>query len=161
MSTQAADTAVRSSIVVEAPIDTAFSVFTEGIGSWFPSEYNLLDVDIEERVFEPRVGGRVYDRGADGSECHWARVLAYEPPARVVISWDITPRWEIEPDPDRTSEIEVRLVAESPDRTRVELEHRNLDRHGEGWEQVRESIAGDGGWAWCLQRFAERLAAAR
>jgi len=118
-----------------------------------------MDTEIVERVFEPRVGGQVYDRGADGSECHWARVLAYEPPDRVVISWDISPQWQIETDPERTSEVEVRFTSETPDRTRVELEHRNLDRHGEGWEQTRESVAGDGGWSGCLRRFAEGLAA--
>ena len=157
MSTQAADTSVRSSIVVEAPLDRAFSVFTEGIGTWFPREYNLLDVEIAERVFEPHVGGQVYDRGTDGSECRWARVLAYEPPERVVISWDISPQWQIETDPARTSEVEVRFLAEAPDRTRVELEHRNLDRHGEGWEGVREGVGGEGGWPLYLQRYGELL----
>jgi uncharacterized protein YndB with AHSA1/START domain len=159
MSTQATDTSVQSSIVVEAPMERAFSVFTEGIGSWFPTEYNLLDVEIAERVFEPRVGGRIYDRGTDGSECHWARVLAYEPPERVVFSWDIGPQWQIETDAERTSEVEVRFMPEAPERTRVELEHRHLDRHGDGWEGVRESVSSEGGWPGCLQRFAERVAA--
>ena len=159
MSTQATDTSVRSSIVVDAPVERAFHVFTEGLGTWFPSEYNLLPFEIAERVFEPRVGGRIYDRGADGSECSWGRVLAYEPPDRVVFSWDISPRWDIEPDPEKTSEVDVRFVPEAEGRTRVELEHRNLDRHGEGWEQTRASVAGEGGWPGCLQRFAERLAA--
>jgi uncharacterized protein YndB with AHSA1/START domain len=159
MSTQATETSVRATMVVEAPIERAFSVFTEGIGSWFPSEYNLLDVDIAERVFEPRVGGHVYDRGTDGSECHWGRVLAYEPPNRVVISWDISPQWQIEADPEKTSEVDVRFVPEAPERTRVELEHRHLDRHGDGWEQIRESIGGEGGWPFCLRTFAEHLAA--
>jgi uncharacterized protein YndB with AHSA1/START domain len=118
-----------------------------------------MDTEIVERVFEPHVGGQVYDRGADGSKCHWARVLAYEPPNRVVISWDISPRWQIEADPDKTSEVEVRFTAEGPDRTRLELEHRHIDRHGEGWEQTRESVGGDGGWPGCLRSFAERLAA--
>jgi uncharacterized protein YndB with AHSA1/START domain len=152
-------TSVQTSIVVEAPLEKAFSVFTEGIGTWFPSEYNLLAVDIAERVFEPREGGRIYDRGTDGSECHWARVLAYEPPDRVVFSWDIDPRWQIETDPEKTSEVEVQFVAEGEGRTRVELEHRNLDRHGDGWEQTYESVAGEGGWPGCLRRFADRLAA--
>ena len=159
MSTQTSETSVRNSIVVEAPIERAFSVFTDGIGSWFPREYNLLDVEIAERVFEPRVGGQVYDRGTDGSECHWARVLAYEPPTRVVISWDISPQWQIETDPAKTSEIEVRFISEAQDRTRVELEHRNLDRHGDGWDQIRASVAGEGGWPGCLAAFAERVKA--
>ena len=159
MSTQASETSVRNSIVVEAPIERAFSVFTDDFGSFKPPEHNLLEVEIAETVFEPRVGGHLYDRGVDGSECRWARVLAYEPPNRIVFSWDISPQWQIESDPDKTSEVEVRFIAESPDRTRVELEHRNLDRHGDGWEQVRDSVAGDGGWSGCLQRFAERVAA--
>jgi uncharacterized protein YndB with AHSA1/START domain len=159
MSKQAQATSVRAQVVVDAPIAQAFSVFTEGIGSWFPKEYNLLPVDIAERVFEPRVGGHVYDRGTDGSECHWARVLAYEPPSRVVISWDINPQWQIETDPEKTSEVEVRFISEAPKRTRVELEHRNLDRHGDGWEQVRDSVDSEGGWPGCLKAFAARVAA--
>jgi uncharacterized protein YndB with AHSA1/START domain len=156
---QAPQTTVRTQVVVEAPIEEAFAVFTEGIGSWFPREYNLLPVEIAERVFEPRVGGQVYDRGVDGSECRWARVLAYEPPRRVVFSWDINPRWQIETDITKTSEVEVLFVAEAPGRTRVELEHRNLERHGEGWEQARDAVAGEGGWPGCLRKFTERLAA--
>ena len=91
MTMQATDKTVRNSIVVEAPIERAFSVFTDGFGSFKPPEHNLLGVEIAETVFEPRVGGHLYDRGVDGSECRWARVLAYEPPNRVVISWDISP----------------------------------------------------------------------
>jgi uncharacterized protein YndB with AHSA1/START domain len=159
MSTQTSDTATRHSIVVEAPIERAFSVFTDGFGSFKPREHNMLDVDIAETVFEPRVGGSIYDRGVDGSECRWARVLEFEPPNRVVFSWDISPRWQIETDPDKTSEVEVLFIAESPDRTRVELEHRNLDRHGEGWEAERDGVAGDGGWPLYLDRFAQQVQA--
>jgi uncharacterized protein YndB with AHSA1/START domain len=157
VSSQATGTSVQSEIVVEAPIERAFAVFTEGIGSWFPSEYNLLAVDIAERVFEPRAGGQVYDRGVDGTECHWGRVLTYEPPNRVVFSWDIDPQWQIQSDPQKTSEVEVRFTSEAPERTRVELEHRNLERHGDGWERSRDSLSGDGGWEWCLQRFSTHL----
>jgi uncharacterized protein YndB with AHSA1/START domain len=159
MSTQASDTSIRTSTVVEAPIERAFSVFTDGFGSFKPPDHNLLDVEIAETVFESHVGGNIYDRGVDGSECRWARVLAYEPPNRVVFSWDISPQWQIETDQDKTSEVEVRFIAEAPDRTRVELEHRNLDRHGEGWEASREGVGGDQGWPLYLDRFAERIAA--
>ncbi|MGH9050511.1 MAG: SRPBCC family protein [Acidimicrobiia bacterium] len=154
MSTPATATTVRSSIVVEAPIERAFRVFTEDFGRFKPPEHNMLGVDIAETVFEPRVGGHLYDRGVDGSECRWARILAYEPPARVAFSWDISPQWQIETDLDKTSEVEVRFIAEAPDRTRVELEHRHLERHGDGWEGVRAGVAGDGGWPLYLQRFA-------
>jgi uncharacterized protein YndB with AHSA1/START domain len=155
MSVQATGTSVQASIVVEAPIERAFSVFTEGFGSFKPPEHNILAVEIAETVFEPRVGGHLYDRGVDGSECRWARVLAYEPPNRVVISWDISPHWQLETDLEKASEVEVRFVAETPDRTRVELEHRNLERHGEGWEGVRDGVAGDEGWPLYLQRYAD------
>jgi uncharacterized protein YndB with AHSA1/START domain len=155
MTTQAQDTSVRSEVVVNLPIERAFSVFTEDFDSIKPREHNLLAVDIAETVFEPREGGRIYDRGVDGSECHWARVLAYEPPHRVVFSWDISPQWQIETDPDKTSEVEARFISEAPDRTRVELEHRNLDRHGDGWESERDGVGGEGGWPLYLQRFTE------
>jgi uncharacterized protein YndB with AHSA1/START domain len=158
MSTQAAGTSVRTSIVVEAPIERAFSVFTEDFGSFKPPDHNLLGVDIAETVFEPRQGGHLYDRGVDGSECRWARVLAFEPPNRVVFSWDINQHWQIETDPEKTSEVEVRFIAEAPERTRVELEHRNLDHHGEGWESVRGAIDSDQGWPLYLGRYADLLA---
>ena len=160
MSTQAAETTVQAEVVVEAPIERAFRVFTEDFDKVKPREHNLLGVDIAETVFEPRVGGHIYDRGVDGSECRWARVLAYEPPDRVVFSWDISPQWQVETDPARTSEVEVRFVAEAPERTRVEVEHRNLERHGEGWQGVRDAVRSDGGWPLYLQRFAEAVHAA-
>jgi uncharacterized protein YndB with AHSA1/START domain len=160
MSTPVSETSVRNSIVVEAPIERAFSVFTDGFGTFKPRDHNLMAVDIEETVFETHVGGNIYDRGVDGSECRWARVLAFEPPNRVVFSWDISPQWQIETDPDKTSEVEVRFIAEAPDRTRVELEHRNLDRHGDGWEGMREGVHGDQGWPLYLNLFAEQLQAA-
>jgi uncharacterized protein YndB with AHSA1/START domain len=159
MSTQASDTATQHSIVVEAPIERAFSVFTDGFGTFKPREHNMLQVDIAETVFETHVGGNVYDRGVDGSECRWARVLAFEPPNRVVFSWDISPQWQIETDLDKTSEVEVRFIAEAPERTRVELEHRNLDRHGPGWESERDGVGGDQGWRLYLDRFAGQVAA--
>jgi len=155
MSTQAADTSVRQSVVVEAPIERAFKVFTEDYGKFKPAEHNLLGVEIAETVFEPRVGGYLYDRGVDGSECRWARVLAYEPPTRLLMSWNISPQWQVETDPDKTSEWEVRFTAETAGRTRVEIEHRNLERHGAGWESVRDGVAGEQGWPLYLQRFAE------
>jgi uncharacterized protein YndB with AHSA1/START domain len=158
MSSPSAATAIRHAIVVQAPIERAFSVFTDDFGRFKPREHNLLAADIAETVFEPQVGGHVIDRGVDGSECRWARVLAYEPPDRVVISWDISPRWQIETDPERTSEIEVRFIAEAPDRTRVELEHRNLDRHGDGWEAVREGVDSGEGWPLYLRRYGELVA---
>jgi len=160
MSTQEAEQApVREAIVVNAPIDRAFSVFTEGIGSWWPENHHILKAPLAEMVFEPRVGGHIYDLGTDGSECRWARVLAYDPPRRIVFSWDISLAWELETEVEKTSEIEVRFIAEGPERTRVELEHRNIERHGEGWEQMRAAVGSPEGWRVGLERFARQAAA--
>jgi uncharacterized protein YndB with AHSA1/START domain len=145
---------VRREILVNAPIGDAFRVFVERFGDFKPREHNLLRAAIAETVFEPRVGGHIYDRAVDGSECRWARVLVFEPPERVVFSWDIGPRWQVEPNPDLTSEVEVRFFAEADGRTRVELEHRNLDRHGAAWESVRDGVDSEGGWPLYLRRYA-------
>jgi uncharacterized protein YndB with AHSA1/START domain len=158
MSTQAPATSVRTSIVVGVPIERAFKVFTEDFDRIKPREHNMLGVDIQETVLEPLAGGRIFDRGVDGSECHWARVLAFEPPDRLVFSWDISPRWQIETDLEKSSEVEVRFIAETAERTRVELEHRHLDRHGAGWESARDGVAGDQGWPLYLKRYAEVVA---
>jgi uncharacterized protein YndB with AHSA1/START domain len=159
VTTQIADTAVRTAIVVDAPQQLAFDVFTQDMGGWWPPDHHILEGELAEMVFELRAGGRIYDVGVDGSECQWARVLAFEPPERVVISWDITTEWKLETDLARTSEVEVRFVAEGPERTRVELEHRHLDRHGEGWQNMRGAVGSPGGWQGGLQRFAEHLRA--
>jgi uncharacterized protein YndB with AHSA1/START domain len=157
MSMQATDTSIQTSIVVEAPLERAFSVFVEDFDAIKPREHNMLAVDIAETVFEPHAGGHIYDRGIDGSECRWARVLAYEPPDRVVFSWDISPSWQVEADSERASEVEVRFISETAERTRVELEHRNLDRHGEGWEGMRAGVESPDGWPLYLNRYAERV----
>ena len=155
--TQANATVVRRQVVVNTPQAKAFETFTDRFGDFKPPEHNLLAAPIAETVFEPRVGGHIYDRATDGSECRWARILAYEPPDRVVFSWDISPQWQIETDPDLTSEVEVRFVPDGPDRTRVELEHRNLDRHGAGWQSVAGDIGGGEGWPLYLSRYAALL----
>ena len=154
MTIQMGQTTVRAQIIVEAPVEHAFAVFTERFGDFKPVEHNILGVELAETVFEPRVGGHIYDRAVDGSECRWARVLVCEPPHRVVFSWDLDPRWQVESDPNRTSEVEVRFIAETPHRTRVELEHRHLDRHGDGWQSVSDGVNSEGGWPLYLQRFA-------
>jgi len=146
---------VRRQIRVNAPLERAFTLFIDRFSDIKPREHNLLAAPITETVFEPRVGGHIYDRAVDGTECRWARVLAFEPPHRVVFSWDIGPRWSLESDPANASEVEVRFIADGPDRTRVELEHRNLDRHGPGWEAVQDGVADDAGWLLYLSRYAD------
>lgn len=153
--TSAQSAVVRHDITVNAPLEKAFRVFTERFGEFKPREHNLLSVPIEETVVEPHVGGRIYDRGVDGSVCAWARVLIVEPPHRFVFSWDIGPTWQLESDPARCSEVEVRFTAETDDRTRVSLEHRHIERHGDGWDSVASGVGGDTGWPLYLDRFGE------
>jgi uncharacterized protein YndB with AHSA1/START domain len=155
--TQTAAT-VRRHIVVDTPIDRAFFLFTERFGDFKPPEHNLLGAPIAETVFEGRVGGHIVDRAVDGTECRWARILVYEPPFRLVFSWDISPEWSIVTNPEMTSEVEVRFLPETPQRTRVELEHRYLERHGPEWEAVAEGVDGDEGWPLYLARYAALVA---
>jgi uncharacterized protein YndB with AHSA1/START domain len=157
MTTKAADTAVRAQIVVDAPAERAFHAFVDEMESWWHPNHHILEGELAEMVVEPRAGGHIYDRGVDGSECRWARVLAYEPPHRFLFSWDISTDWKLETDLSKTSEVEVRFIPEDGERTRVELEHRNIDRHGGGWEGMRDAVGSPGGWGGGLQRFADYL----
>jgi uncharacterized protein YndB with AHSA1/START domain len=152
-------TSIHKSITVDAPIDRAFHVFTQEMQTWWPPEHHLLDAQLAEMVVEPRVGGDVYDVGTDGSKCRWARVLEYDPPNLFVFSWDINLQWEVETDLERTSEVAITFTADGENRTRVDLEHRKLDRHGEGWEKMRDAVGSPDGWGVGLRRFAEAAAA--
>ena len=158
MTTDTQPLSITATTTVEVPIDEAFRFFTEDIDSWWNADHHIIEAPLSHMVFEPFVGGHVYDVGTDGSECQWARVLAYEPPTRFVFSWDINLQWQIETDPERTSEIEVTFTPEGDNRTRVELEHRNLDRHGDGWEGMREAVAAPDGWGKGLASLAEAAA---
>jgi uncharacterized protein YndB with AHSA1/START domain len=151
MTTHVQETSVSLSADVDAPVEHAFRVFTEGIGTWWDPGHHILEGELAEMVFEPFVGGHIIDRATDGSECRWSRVLAYDPPRLVVFSWDISMQWQIETDPAKTSEIEVTFTADGPARTKVVLTHRNLDRHGAGWEDLRDEL----GQGWSLTHYAE------
>lgn len=131
---------VRVETEVDAPIARAFHVFTAEIGTWWDDDKHILEAPLAEMVFEPFAGGGIIDRGADGSECRWATVLEYEPPHLVRFSWNINTRWQIETDPDRTSEVEISFTEVIEERTRVVLTHGKLDRHGEGWERMRDAV---------------------
>jgi uncharacterized protein YndB with AHSA1/START domain len=157
MSTQSTAAPVRTSIVVDAPVQRAFEVFTQEMRSWWPEDHHVLQGELAEMVFEAHVGGRIYDRATDGSECTWSRVLAYEPPHRLVFSWDVSTSWGIEEDLEHTSEVEVRFIAEADSRTRVELEHRNLERHGDGWEGMHGAVGSPGGWPKTLAGLAAHI----
>jgi uncharacterized protein YndB with AHSA1/START domain len=148
---------VRHQVTVRGTPEQAFAAFTERMDEIKPKEHNLLSSPIISTTLEPHIGGHIIDRAEDGSECRWARVLAYEPPGRLVFSWDIGPTWQLETDPDNASEVEVRFIADGEDQTRVELEHRHLDRHGPGWSAVREGVDDPQGWPLYLARYAKLL----
>ena len=157
MTEQAAGVSVTKAITVEAPIERAFSVFTEGFDSWWPRGHHIGEADLAQAVMEQREGGRFYEKSVDGSECEWGRVLAWDPPNRVVLAWQLTAEWKY--DPDFLTEVEVRFTAEGRGRTRVELEHRNLERYGENMEKVRAAVGSDDGWGGLLRTYAQAAAA--
>ena len=158
MTKQDTGLAVRKSISVEASQERAFSVFTEGMGTWWPLDtHHIGAADAAAAVLEPRVGGRLFERGVDGSECDWGRVLVWEPPDRFVYVWQINADWQH--DTSIESEVEVRFIAEGPTRTRVELEHRKLETFGDKAENMHEAFDSSGGWGALLESFASAAAA--
>lgn len=150
-STDTSATEVRVDTEVAAAPDRAFAVFTERIGDWWDPSHHLLDSELVSMTFEPRVGGHVVDRYADGRECRWARVLAFDPPRHVAFSWDIGLDWQLATDSAATSRVEVTFTPVGADRTRVTLVHKDLDRHGPGWEAMRDAV----GRGWDLTRFTD------
>jgi uncharacterized protein YndB with AHSA1/START domain len=148
---------VIRSVTVAASQQRAFTVFTEQFGSWWPREYSIGEADMADFVLEPRVGGRWYEVGVDGKECECGRVIAYDPPGRVVIAWQLNGSWQYDPDPDHASEVEVRFVADGPTSTRVEIEHRNFERHGEEAPAVHGGVDDAQGWTYVLDQYAKAV----
>ena len=146
---------VRVSVVVDATPDRAFEFFVGEMARWWDPNQHVLKAPLAAMLVERRVGGHLIDRGVDGSETRWGTVLAYEPPYRFVFSWHVSPRWTIEPDPAKASEVEVRFLPEGAGRTRVSLEHRHFERHGEGWQTMRDAVAAPDSWAAGLRRLAD------
>lgn len=146
------DGAVRHEVVVGLPPDEAFWMFAD-LDRIKPREHNMLAVPIEETVLEQRAGGDVYDRGVDGSICRWGRVLVFDPPNVIAFSWDIGPDWQITSELDRVSEVEVTFAPEGDGQTRVTLVHRHIDRHGAGWESLRDGLSAPDGWPLYLDRY--------
>ena len=157
MSTPSTIPAIRGTVTVAVPVEQAFRVFTDSFDSWWPPQYHIGGADMARAVLEPREGGRWYERGVDGSECDWGRVLVWEPPHRLVVTWQINGQWQYDPDPDHASEIEVRFTPDGPARTTVELEHRLLERLADG-QAIRDAIIGGGGWGAVLEQFAKAVA---
>jgi uncharacterized protein YndB with AHSA1/START domain len=143
--------AVKHTLSVAAPLERAFAVFTEGFGRWWPATHHIGKSDLVDAVIEPRTGGRWYERNADGSECDWGHVIAWEPPQRVLLAWQLDADWRY--DPELITEVEVRFEA-AGERTRVTFEHRHLERMGERAEEVRRAVDSPEGWHGILERYA-------
>lgn len=148
---------INGTVTVGTAIDKAFRVFTDSLNTWWPAQYHIGQADMAEAILESREGGRWYERGVDGSECDWGRVLAWEPPHRLLLTWQINGEWQYDPDPEHASEIEVRFSPDGPDQTTVELTHRHLDRLV-GGQALRDGIMGGGGWTAMLELFAKATA---
>ena len=144
---------VRKSITLKADPVRAFEVFTGRIGSWWPRTHCIGSSPQKDVVLEPRAGGRWYELGSDGSECDWGHVLAWEPPSRLLLAWQIDAQFRF--DPGLVTEVEVRFIAEGADATRIELEHRNLERFGDRAEAMRERVGGDNGWTRVLASYVD------
>jgi uncharacterized protein YndB with AHSA1/START domain len=151
---------ITGSATVAAPIEKAFDVFTGSIDAWWPHQFHIGQADVAEVVLEPRVGGRWYERGVDGSECDWGRVLVWERPHRIVFTWQINGSWQFDPDPARASEIEAVFTAHGPELTGVELEHRYFERI-EGGQAIRDTIQGGGSWQLLLDSFTTTVSVER
>jgi uncharacterized protein YndB with AHSA1/START domain len=156
--TEPAELIVRRTVTVEAPRDRAFEVFTAQFGNWWPKQFSIGEADMADFVIEPKVGGRWYELGVDGKECETGRVLAFDPPARIVVAWQLNASWQIDPDPDHASEFEVRFVSEGPNLTRVELEHRGFERHGVEAGGVYGGVNDAQGWTFVLDLYAKAVA---
>lgn len=151
----ATDTSVRKSIVVRTSLEHAFAVFTQRLDLWWPKTHHIGKAAIADAKMEPKEGGRWYEVGVDGSECDWGRVLVWSPPRKIALSWQITPAWTFEPDPQQASRIDVSFQDLGDGTTRVELVHSDLERHGKGWESLRDAVASDGGWPGILVRYRD------
>jgi uncharacterized protein YndB with AHSA1/START domain len=156
--TSETDTAVRKSISVRAGVERAFQAFTAGIDGWWPREHHIGNAPMTKGVIEGHVGGRCYSEHTDGSESDWGRVLIWEPPQRFVMAWLINANWQHDPDPSRTSEVEIRFTPQSDGTTCVDLEHRNFERMGESGNNMRTAVDSPMGWGGLLQFYADCVA---
>lgn len=162
MANTIAEAVVRKSVRVQAPVERAFTVFVEQMETWWPATHHIGKTPFEAIFVEPRVGGRWYERNAEGRQCDWGTVMAWDPPHRVAFSWHLgpghdSPDWIFDGDMAKASQVEIRFLPDGPSATVVELEHSKLERHGEGYEQLRALFDGPGAWSAILAEFAKRI----
>jgi uncharacterized protein YndB with AHSA1/START domain len=150
-------TPVVKAISVNTSVERAFDVFTRGFDSWWPREHHIGKSPMQRAVIEGKAGGRCYSEQVDGTDCPWGSVLVWEPPARVVIAWQITPQWQYEPDLAKASEVEITFTPETGGTTRVRLEHRHFERHGDGAAAMKAGVDSPSGWGGLLVLYARKV----
>ncbi len=148
---------VKRTIHVNAPIETAFRVLTQKMGEWWPTTHHIGATPFAEIVVEPRAGGRWFERDSKGAECDWGKVLVWEPPKQVVVSWHLQPDFKYNADASKASEVSFEFIAEGAAATRMEFEHRHIQRHGENWEKLLAGVDSPGGWTAVLAQFVEAV----
>ncbi len=151
------ENAVRKSVRVRIPVKDAFAAFVDRMGTWWPPDHQIGSTPFQAIVVEPRIGGRWFERDAQGNECLWGWVRAWDPPRRVAVSWHLGPDWKFDPNPEKASEVEIRFIEEGPAQTLVELEHSAFERHGEGYEQLRAAMGSPGAWEQTLAAFSRSV----
>ena len=152
-----ADAMVRQSVTVKTNVERAFHVFTAEFDSWWPRSHHIGKSPMTKAIIEPFVGGRCYSEQEDGTECPWGRVTLWEPPTRFVFAWQVTHEWGFEPDLSKASEVEIRFLAHGDGSTRVDLEHRNFERHGAGWATLKTAVEAPNGWTGLLALYTARV----
>jgi uncharacterized protein YndB with AHSA1/START domain len=155
MSEIAEEAVVRKSLRVQVPVERAFSAFVENMEAWWPAAHHIGANPFQTIFIEPRNGGRWYERDAQGNECDWGRVLAWEPPHKVTYSWHLGPDWKFDPDLAKASEVEIRFTAEALLVTIVELTHSAIERHGGGHERLRAILDSPDAWQTTLAEYAK------
>ncbi len=154
MTSDTVDVPVRKTIVVKAPVERAFKVFTEGFDSWWPRGHHIGKSPMKKAIIEGRTGGRCYSEQVDGTDCDWGSILVWDPPHRLVMAWQINGEWQYEPDLAKSSEVEIRFTPEAGGSTRVDLEHRYFNRLGADGDKMRIGVSATGGWGSLLDLFA-------
>ena len=151
---------VRKTITVRSTPERAFRVFTEEMDSWWPRTHHIGASPMKRVVVSPEPGGEIYTEQEDGTVCPWASVKLWEPPHRFIMYWQVSPEWQYEPDLAHCSEVEVTFTAIGASETRVDLEHRNIERHAGPCAHMREQVNAEGGWGSLLSLFAAKAGAA-
>ena len=142
---------VRRSVIVKADPQRSFAAFTANMASWWPASHTIGGFQKPEIVLEGRVGGRWYERSPEGAECAWGKVLVWDPPGRLVLGWQINGLWKY--DPTLLTEVEIIFTAVAPGETRVDLEHRNLERFGEHATTMHDMVGNEHGWSGILKIY--------